>query len=139
MTDLEKILAWIDTYPGIESLQTLRLDYYDPRGDSSITPAGLSEVSRTEDLCGNITVENRYSFGLYYTLAQETDALTNAKWILDFQQWVQQQDLEHLAPTFGDSPLSERISAGNGALYATDPSGTVTYLLQLTVNFKKFY
>ena len=139
MTDLENIRAWLDTYPGMAQLQSLRIDYYNPRGDNSITPAGLAEVSRREDLCGNITVENRYSFGLYYTLAQETDALTNAQWILDFQKWVQQQDLEHLAPTFGDSPLSERISAGNGALYATDSSGTVTYLLLLTVDFKKLY
>lgn len=139
MADLERIRQWLSTYPGMEQLQSLRLDYYDPRGDNSIAAAGLTEISRTEDVCGNLVIENRYSFGLYYTLAQEADALTNAHWILAFQQWVQQQDLGHLAPTFGDSPLSERISAGNGALYAADSSGTVTYLLLLTVNFKKIY
>lgn len=139
MTDLQKLRSWVESYPGTESLQSIRIDYYDPRGDNSIGPAGLTEVSRKEDLCGNLTVENRYSFGLYYVLVQGADALANAHWVLAFQQWVQQQDLQHLAPTFGDSPLSERISAGNGALYQLDAQGTATYLLQLTVNFKKIY
>lgn len=139
MTDLEKLRNWVESYPGTENLQCIRIDYYDPRGDNSIGPAGLTEVSRKEDLCGNLTVKNRYSFGLYYVLSQQTDALTNAQWVLGFQQWVQQQDLLRLAPTFGDSPLSERISAGNGALYAQDANGTTTYLLQLTVEFTKYY
>ena len=139
MTDLDKLRSWVSSYPGAECLQSIRIDYFDHRGDNSIGPAGLTEVSRTEDLCGNITMENRYSFGLYYVLAQQADAFVNAQWVLGFQHWVQQQSLLHLAPTFGDSPLSERISAGNGALCAQNADGTATYLLQLTVNFTKYY
>lgn len=139
MTDLEKVWEWISTYPKTESLRSIRIDYYDPRGDNSIGPAGLTEISRTEDLFGNITVENRYSFGLYYVLAEETTDLANIQWVLDFQKWVQEQSLQHLAPIFGDEPKTEHIAAQNGALYATDEDGTATYMLQLTINFKKFY
>lgn len=139
MTDLERLRSWVESYPGTENLQSIRIDYYDPRGDNSIGPAGLTEVSRKENLCGNLTVENRYSFGLYYTLAQQADELANAQWVLGFQQWVQQQSLLRLAPTFGDLPLSERIGAGNGALYSQDANGIKTYLLQLTVDFTKHY
>lgn len=139
MTDLEKIRDWIATYPGAETLQSVRIDYYDSQKDNSIGPAGLTELSRTEDVFGNITVENSYSFGLYYVLPEETTALANAQWIMGFQQWVQEQSLRGLAPTFGDEPAKERIYAQNGALYATNEDGTAEYILQLTIKFKKFY
>lgn len=137
MTDLEKLKSWIDSWPGVENLLGYRIDYYDPKGDHSIGPAGLTELSRTEDIFGNVTVENQYCFGLHYIA--EKDAVANAQRILDFQQWVQQQDLQHRTPTFGDLPLSERITAGSGALLTAAAEETATYLLQLTVNFKKFY
>lgn len=138
MTELEKIESWLQGYPGAEALQELRIDYYDPKGDNSIGPAGLTEVSRTEDLCGNLTVENRCSFGLFYTLAADSPA-ANAQWMLEFQKWVQQQSRQHLAPTFGDLPLKERISVGNGALHSAAEDAAVTYMLQLTIYYQNYY
>lgn len=141
MTDLEKIRSWILTFPGIDRLQSLQVDYLPKNAETGgITPSGLTEISRTEDMIGNVTAENQYIFGLYYVLTKtEETAQANAQWILDLQRWVQEQSIRHLAPTFGDKPETERINAQNGVLYAENEDGTATYLVQLTANFTKFY
>lgn len=144
MTDLEKIRKWISTYLGTSRLQDFRVDYYEAAPDNgSIAPAGLVEISRAEDILGNVTVENQYNFGLYYTLAKapgdDAGATENAAWIMGLQQWVQEQSLRHLAPTFGDDPRGETIKAQNGELLAADEEGTAIYMVQLSVNFTKHY
>lgn len=144
MTDLEKIKSWLLTCPETERLQSFRVDYLtrDPES-GSIRPSGLMELSRTEDLLGNVTVANQLNFGLYYVLNKTADdeagTQDNAQWVLSLQQWVQQQSIQHLAPTFGDNPLKERMTAHSGALYAENEDGTATYLVQLTANFTKIY
>ena len=144
MTDLEKIRAWISTYPGTDRLQSLQIDYYQADPDNgSLSPSGLVEISRKEDILGNVTVENQYNFGLYYTLAKapgdDTVASANAEWIMGLQIWVQDQSIRHLAPTFGDDPAHEAIKAQNGCIIAADAEGTAVYMIQLSVNFTKHY
>ena len=144
MSDLEKIRGWISTYPGMNRIRDLRIDYYETNPDNgSIAPAGLVEVSRTEDVLGNVTVENQYNFGLYYVLTKaiedDVGATENADWVMDFQKWVQEQNIRHLVPAFGDEPHTETIKAQNGELYAADNEGTAIYLIQLSVNFTKRY
>lgn len=144
MSDLERIREWISEYPGTEALQGLRIDYYSAQPENgSIAPAGLTEISRTEDILGNVTVENQYNFGLYFVLTKAADddetAAANAEWIMGLQQWVQEQSIQRLAPTFGEEPKTERIQAQNGALDVNNEDGTATYFVRLTINFKKFY
>lgn len=141
MNDLERIRSWISTYPATDRLRSLTIDYYAPRQEDGIQPAGLEEISRREDLLGGITVVNQYNLGLFYVLDGDTadGGEANAVWILGFQQWVQEQSIRRLAPVFGDEPAAERIQAGNGALYARDENGTATYVLQLTAQFQKKY
>lgn len=141
MSDLEKIRIWLSTYSATEQLQSLVIDYYAPQKDSSIRPAGLAELSRSENVLGKVTVENQYNFGLYYVLRSDSTGETdpNAEWILGLQRWIQEQSVRRLAPTFGDEPEAERIYAHNGALYATNEDGTATYILQLTIHFTKYY
>jgi len=141
MNDLERIRSWISTYPATDRLRSLTIDYYAPRQEDGIQPAGLEEISRREDLLGGITVVNQYNLGLFYVLDGDApdSGEANAVWILGFQQWVQEQSIRRLAPVFGDEPAAERIQAGNGALYARDEDGTATYVLQLTAQFQKKY
>lgn len=129
MSDLEKIREWIRTWPGVERLQGISVDYYGAIPDNgSIAPSGLVEISRSEDILGDVTVENQYNFGLYFVLAkapEDDDGSTdNAEWVMDFQQWVQEQSIRHLTPTFGDEPQKERIQAQNGAIIDADEEGT---------------
>lgn len=101
------------------------------------------EVSRKRDIVGNTTITNQYNFGLYYVFEKapndDEGAAKNADWIVDLQEWVQEQSVTGAAPVFGDDPREEQITAQNGTLLQTDEEGTGVYVVQLSVRFiKKF-
>lgn len=144
MTDIEKVRNWLLTYPQIGRIKGLGVDYYSAQpNNGSIDPSGLVEISRKEDILGNITVENQYNFVLYFVLAKSPEddegATDNADWLLSLQKWIQEQSIRRLAPTFGDVPDAETISAQNGKVDAADEEGTGVYSVQLSINFTKIY
>lgn len=144
MTALTKIREWLSTFPGNDRLRSLRVDYFSTDPDNgNISPSGLVEISRTEDILGNVIVRNQYNFGLYYALTKapgdDEGATENADWLMDLQEWIQEQSILGLAPTFGDEPKTEQIVAQNGTIYGADEEGTANYMVQLSVTFKKFY
>ena len=144
MTALEKITAFVASYPGADILNTFRVDYTDQiPANGGLFPSGLEEISRKTDPLGNTTVTNQYNFGLYYVFEKapgdDAGAAVNAGWLMDFQEWVQKQSVRGLAPVFGDDPQREKITAQNGVLYSAEDEGLATYMVQLTVQFvKKF-
>ena len=142
MTPVEKMREWLKTFPSFDILGTFRVDYADHIPNmGSIAPEGLTEVSRRADIFGNQTVVNRYNFGLYFTLplapGDDVGATINADWLMEFQEWIQEQSLTGRAPVFGDAPFDEKITAQNGQLYYADGEGTATYMIQLSVQFIK--
>lgn len=144
MDDLERIRKWMSTYPGAGRMRDMKVDYFSPNPDNgSIDPSGLIEVSRSEDILGNVTVENQYNFALYFVFLKDPGddqgATDNATWLMDFQRWVQEQSIRKLAPIFGDVPEMESIKAQNGALYAADEEGSAIYTVQISINFIKQY
>lgn len=144
MSDLEKIRSWLLTYPKIDRIQGLGVDYYSQQpNNGSIDPSGLVEISRVTDIIGNTTVSNQYNFVLYFVFAKapedDAGATENAEWLLNFQKWIQEQSIRRQAPTFGDDPKTETISAQNGKVDAADEEGTGIYSVQLSVNFTKIY
>lgn len=144
MTNLERIRKWVSTYPGISRIRDMKVDYFSQNPDNgSIDPSGLVEVSRTEDILGNVTVEDQFNFALYFVFLKDpgddAGATENADWLMDFQRWVQEQSIRRLIPTFGDDPARETARAQNGALYAADEEGTAIYTVQLSFNFVKIY
>ena len=144
MSAIDKIRDWLAAFPDYHKLSDFNVDYTDKiPNNGGIFPSGLVEISRSADIMGNVTVENQYNFGLYYVFAKapgdDVGAAINADWVMDFQSWVQEQSIRRLAPTFGDDPDTERIQAQNGVLYAADEEGTATYMVQLSVNYTKFY
>jgi len=144
MTPLEKIRKWLATYPGYDILSDFQVDYTDQiSGNGGVFPSGLEEIARKTDIFGNTTVENQYNFGLYYVFGKapgdDTGATINADWIMGFQEWVQAQSITGAAPVFGDVPRDERIVAQNGVLYDATDEGLATYMVQLSVRFKKNY
>lgn len=144
MTALEKVRAWLKTFSGFDILGDFQVDYTDQiPANGGVFPSGLVEVSRTEDIFGNVSVENQYNFGLYYVFTKapgdDDGATINADWIMDFQEWVQEQSATGAAPVFGDVPRKERIAAQNGILYDATDEGLATYMVQLSVNFIKKY
>lgn len=145
MTPLEKIRAFVGSYPGADILRRFQVDFTDQiPANGGIFPSGLMEISRRSDILGNVTVTSQYNFGLYYVFEKapgdDVGATINADWIMDFQEWIQEQSVRGLAPVFGDVPREERITAQNGVLYSDDNhEGQATYMVQLSVTFiKKF-
>lgn len=135
--NLTKLRNWIKTFPGFDILSAFRVDYTDQiPANGGVFPAGLVEISRKEDIVGNVTVTNQLNFGLYYVFTRaagdDIGAQINADWIADFQLWVQEQDIRGLAPSYG---RRQRIKAENGALYATDDEGAATYMVQLSIQY----
>lgn len=145
MTTLQKLRCWLATYEGFAQLEDLHIDYTDHLPDNAgVFPSGLVEIRRTEDVLGNVTVENQYNFVLYRLMARspgdDMAATDNADSMMDFQLWVQSQSVTHKAPTFGDIDVEqETISAQNGALYETDEEGTALYVVTISAKFKKYY
>ena len=94
MTDLECLIEWLKTYDGYDILGSCQVDYTDQIPNQGfVFPQGLVEVERREDILGNVTLTDRYNFGLYFTfekaLQDDTAARANASWVMDFQRWVQ--------------------------------------------------
>ena len=144
-TDLERLRDWLASYPGYNILDNMLVDYINEiPGAASLMPAGLTEISRTEDILGNVTVRNQYNFGLYLALEKspgdDIASAYNAGWVLDFQRWVQAQSVAHAAPTFGNiDQRGETIKAQNGALLDTGKEGVAVYVVQLSAEFSTFY
>ena len=144
-SDLDRLREWLGTYPGYDLAVNMLVDYLDSiPGSKSLRPGGLVEISRNEDILGNVTVSNQYNFGLYIAVSKSpgdgAGAAYNADWVLDFQRWVQQQSITHMAPTFGNiDQQQERIKAQNGELYDTDQDGVGLYIVALSAEFKEKY
>lgn len=144
MSDLDKVRNWLLTFPEIDRIQGLGVDYYSAQpNNGSIDPSGLVEISRKTDIIGNTTVENQYNFALYFVLAKSPEddkgATENADWLLELQKWIQEQSIRKQAPIFGDDPDAETISAQNGKVDAADEEGTGVYSVLLSINFTKIY
>lgn len=144
MSALSKIRTWLMSYPQIQKVAALNVDYYSEKPDqSSLAPSGLVEISRIEDVMGNVTVKNQYNFNLYFVFPKspgdDIGATENADWLLGFQEWVQEQSIKRLVPSFGDDPKAETIKAQNGTNEYADIEGTGIYTVLLSINFKKYY
>ena len=144
MNMLETIQKWLKTFPEHDRLASLQVDYFGAiPGNGSVAPTGLLELSRREDILGNVVVENQFNFALYYVFAKATDddegSMENADWLIHLQKWVQEQSILGLAPVFGDEPRKEQIKAQNGSIFDVTEEGVATYMVQLSVNFTKNY
>lgn len=69
-TPLEKMRAFVASYPDADILSTLQIDYTDQVPEmAGIFPQGLVETSRRTDILGNTTVGNQLNFALYTVLS----------------------------------------------------------------------
>lgn len=134
--DMEKLKAWLSTYPYWDDC--MQVDFTQVRpGFSGLLPKGAEETSRREDVLGNRMVGCRYHFTLFWQMTGQGDDGEDAGRLLDFQGWVREQSVLDLAPRFGDVPALERIRAEKGGL--TLGTQTVTYTVTLIADFMKVY
>lgn len=124
---IEQLKAWLEVYPGIRGLT---VDFVDRgRENGGLYPMGIREISRKTDVCGGVTVRNRGTFQLRFAMERGADS---ARWLLDFQNWIQKQGLLGQVPRFGDK--TERVSAGKGRLAQADDAMGL-YSMELTVEW----
>jgi hypothetical protein len=132
---LEKVKQWLQTFPLWED--SLQIDYLEAApGNGGLYPRGFQELSGKEDVLGNRTVRCRCTFLLRWQRAQSQD---NAQWLMDFQNWVMEQDRLGLAPRFGDAPETQRIRALDGRLDSHSQAGCALYTVQLQVEFTRIF
>ena len=144
MTPLEKIRTWLQTFEDFDILNHFRVDFTDQvPANGGIFPSGLVEVDRRQDIFGSVTVTNQYNFGLNYVFEKapgdDAGATINADWVMDFQEWVQQQSIRRKVPVFGDEPQRETVKAQNGTNSYADIDGVGVYTVHLSINFIKKY
>lgn len=145
MTALDKMREFIASFPHADLLEGFQVDYTDKVPDNGgLFPSGLVEIARHRDILGESAwTENQYNFALYTVLVKSPDddegATINAEWVMEFQEWVQQQSMLYQTPTFGDEPRREIMQAENGTLIAADDEGTAVYVVQISVYFIKHF
>lgn len=148
MTDLEKMRRWIRTFVGSEGSgvpDNFQVDFTNEIAQNAgLFPTGTMEVSRARTIGGSVTVTNQYNFGLYTVLNKPDDhdeiSTRNAQWIMEFQQWVQDQSITRQAPTFGNiQEWAETIKAQNGAFFGDKDKDIGMYMVTITAQFKKCY
>ena len=136
MEILEKVAAWLESFPLWDG-EKLTIDSIGPApGSLGLFPMGVEEISRREDVLGNVAVRCACVFTLRRSACPGED---NARWLLDLQNWVMEQDRLGLAPKFGDDPKTERIRAYEGKLDRSFQTGSGLYTLQLRAEFTKIY
>lgn len=140
MDVLKRLQAWLTTFPKWEEGKLMYLDFTDGvPGNQGLFPQGQEVLQRKEDVLGNISLSCRYHFALYRVAAGQEDQQENARWLMEFQDWVQQQDAMGLAPKFGDVPEKSHIRAEKGRLSGRKQAGSAMYVVMLTADFTKLY
>ena len=127
MSALEKLQTWLSTYPRWEGYPV----------KICVLPKEMKEISRRGDVLGNALVGCRYYVNLFWEMTGQGEDEKNARCLLDFQNWVQEQSVLGLAPKFGDVPASERIWTEKGGL--TAGAQIVTYTATVVVEYMKIY
>lgn len=111
-------------------------------GNYGIMPTGESIIERSEDICGDVTLVKQYNVALYamrYTI-DDIVRMESAGFLENLTQWVEEQSINGLAPTFGDEPESEIITAQNGMLFQMSENGqSGRYQIQIQINYIKNY
>ena len=131
---LEQLKNWLRQFPGWGE-EILYVDYTDAQpGNVGLFSGGMEELERKTDILGGVTVRNRWSFTLRRVSAGQQSNETDAVWLLDLQNWVQQQSVQGKAPVLGENT---RWRAEKGRLRDAAQTGTGVYTVNLIVEFTK--
>lgn len=96
---IEALKVWLRSYPGWEGEPLVDKTGPVP-GHTGLFPQGVEVLSHREDVLGNTACRCRASFLL---LRVSRGGEEDAKWLLDFQDWVRGQSLAGMVPQFGEN------------------------------------
>lgn len=140
---IQKLRDFIASYPNIDRFGECHIDWTDAEvGNYGIMPTGESVIRREEDITGFVTVYKQYNISLYameFTI-NDIMRLEASGWLEDFTEWIEGQSECGLAPTLGDNPAEEHITAQNGMLFDLSDNGqTGRYQIQIQCFYEKHY
>ena len=132
MEALEKVKAWLQTFP-LWAQAPLHIDNTGAEPiNCGLFPVGVEELGRKEDLLGNRQIDCRQTF-LLRRIAQREEIA--AGWLMALQQWVQQQNAAGTAPRLGDVAEKCWVRAEKGRLSAANQTGTATYEIRIVFDY----
>ncbi len=131
---LQSVCAWLMTFPLWEG-EALSVDNTETLpGNCGLFPLGVEITGEKQDVLGNRTVSCRQSFLLRRRAVR---GLSAASWMLQLQQWVQQQSQLGLCPQLGDGATA--FQAQQGKLDGAKQSCTDIYQVRLTATYHKYW
>ncbi len=136
MDSLEKLRAFVLSYPRWEEGKLLFMDYTDGvPGNGGLFFEGITQVAFREDILGNRQADMRLQVFLYRCGAERQ---ADAQWLMDFQLWVAEQAAMGNVPQLGDVPKRQKLYAEKGKLQRNRGEGSL-YSVMLTAEFTKIY
>lgn len=140
---IQKLRDFIASYPKIDRFGEAHIDWTDAEaGNYGIMPTGESVIRRVSDVTGFMTVYKQYNISLYameFTI-DDIVRLETSGWLEEFTEWIEEQSALGLAPTLGDNPTDEYMTAQNGMLFELSDNGrTGRYQIQIQSFYEKHY
>ena len=131
MEQLNALKAHLLRFP-LWGEQPLKVDVREGKPEGCILfPLGLQVLARREDVLGNQVLRLRQSF-LLQRAAYAGE--TAASWLLQLQQWLLQQPVEALTPSFG---TDLRLWAEAGRMKNAKQPGTGIYEVKIYAEYEK--
>lgn len=125
MEKLEMLRQWICTYPNWGDAP-LSVDVTPPKpGTCGLFPVGETEVSRQENVLGQLKCRYRRDVILRRVAIRGEQA---AGWLLDFGRWLRSQT----PPALGDETC---IKAEKGRLLTSVVTGIGTYEIKISIEY----
>lgn len=127
---------WLSNCPYITAPVTLEYLEAAP-GAVALFSEGTKELSRRQDVVGNVWVTYRSSFSLFRRVPRSTDGLSYAQWLQDLQEWLRQKSIDR---EISMSYITRvQADAPNGHLQEDTADGMAVYKVSLDVEFVKTY
>lgn len=127
MDTLEILKGWLVGFPEWGNAQ-LHIDITEPDpGSCGLFPLGTEEISRREDVLGNVKVRLRMTCLLRRVALRRDEG---AAFMAELSRWIGQRP----APMLG---MNTRIRGEKGKLASVSQTGTATYEMKIIAEFEK--
>lgn len=144
MSKIQKIREFIAGCPFMDKFTNdVHIDWTSENiGDYGLIPTGESVIETQRDVLENKVIYKRYDVSLcamHFTVNDIIRIESNG-FLEEFIQWIEQQSNTGSAPTFGDNPADEYMTAANGMLYQLSSDGTTgRYEIKIQCFYEKNY
>ena len=127
MEQLEEVKSYLMGFPGWgDVLLSVDTTASEP-GSCGLFPLGTEEISRREDVLGNVTLGLRQTYALRRVAPRGEEA---ALFMASLAEWIRSQP----APNLG---INTRVRGEKGRLASVGQTGAATYEMKIIAEFEK--